>query len=348
MENRDYTLIVILVIVTAVAVSAADAAGIPKKAISTVGQFLETDLPSATVFTDQNNQLTHANAVYMTNTGLVVRNPASTFATTLAGGAVTANETLNLPAITSSDTLGALGLSQTWTGTNTFNALTLGGPLNLAGNTITNTGTLTLPTSTDTLVGRATTDTLTNKAISGSSNTITNVSPTVSLVPGTGTGNQTLIVNAAGNALEYVTDAVAYKTTQTTYSTTTTSDPNLRVATAISTTYSIHAVLFTTISTASDGIGCGVSVPGTSPTVNGIAVLGFTTTTAVSEAVQTTSTTTPINPTTAGTYMMILDGTVTTGSGTAGSVAIQCVSTNTTHKATINVGSYMEVRQIDT
>ena len=40
---------------------------------------------------------------------------------------------------------------------------------------ILNTGTLTLPTSTDTLVGRATTDTLTNKSISGSSNTLTNI-----------------------------------------------------------------------------------------------------------------------------------------------------------------------------
>ena len=46
---------------------------------------------------------------------------------------------------------------------------------------IVNTGTLTLPTSADTLVGRATTDTLTNKTISGSSNTLSNVSLTTAV-----------------------------------------------------------------------------------------------------------------------------------------------------------------------
>jgi len=40
---------------------------------------------------------------------------------------------------------------------------------------ISNTGTLTLPTSTDTLVGRDTTDTLTNKSIDADNNTITNL-----------------------------------------------------------------------------------------------------------------------------------------------------------------------------
>ncbi len=40
---------------------------------------------------------------------------------------------------------------------------------------ITNTGTITLPTATTTLVGRDTTDTLTGKSISGSDNTITNI-----------------------------------------------------------------------------------------------------------------------------------------------------------------------------
>jgi hypothetical protein len=66
--------------------------------------------------------------------------------------------------------------------------------------TITNTGTVTLPTSTDTLVGRATTDTLTNKTISGSSNTITNVSLTTGItgtlpVANGGTGLAALTAN---------------------------------------------------------------------------------------------------------------------------------------------------------
>lgn len=60
----------------------------------------------------------------------------------------------------------------TLTGTQTLTNKTLTAPVI---STITNTGSLTLPTSTDTLVGRATTDTLTNKLISGSTNTLSNI-----------------------------------------------------------------------------------------------------------------------------------------------------------------------------
>ena len=63
----------------------------------------------------------------------------------------------------------------TLAGTETLTNKTLTSPV-IA--TISNTGTLTLPTSTDTLVGRATTDTLTNKTLSGSAaNDVTLKSP---------------------------------------------------------------------------------------------------------------------------------------------------------------------------
>ncbi len=60
----------------------------------------------------------------------------------------------------------------TLTGSQTLTNKTLTTPV-IA--TISNTGTLTLPTSTDTLVGRATTDTLTNKTIDADNNTLSNI-----------------------------------------------------------------------------------------------------------------------------------------------------------------------------
>jgi len=63
----------------------------------------------------------------------------------------------------------------TYTGSETLTNKTLTAPVI---STISNTGTLTLPTSTDTLVGRATTDTLTNKTLT---------SPVIGTIVNTGT-----------------------------------------------------------------------------------------------------------------------------------------------------------------
>jgi hypothetical protein len=49
-----------------------------------------------------------------------INNPTNTFAYTLTPAALAASWALNLPLLTSADTLATLGMTQTWTGTNTF------------------------------------------------------------------------------------------------------------------------------------------------------------------------------------------------------------------------------------
>lgn len=70
------------------------------------------------------------------NSGTIVqRNPASTFATTIDGGAVTTNQTLNLPAINGTDTLASLGKVQTFTAQQSFSQTpTFNSGINTAGN----------------------------------------------------------------------------------------------------------------------------------------------------------------------------------------------------------------------
>jgi len=98
-----------------------------------------------------------------------------------------ANVAISASSIGAVTTINGTANEITSTGTTTV-TLSLPSALTFTGKTITggtysspnialiiNSGTLTLPTSTDTLVGRATTDTLTNKSISGSTNTLTNI-----------------------------------------------------------------------------------------------------------------------------------------------------------------------------
>lgn len=98
------------------------------------------------------------------------------------GDGASGNPTLSLPS--------AITLTgKTLTG-GTFSSPTLTTPVI---STISNTGTLTLPTSTDTLVGRATTDTLTNKTLT----TPTLNSPTLT-APVLGTPASGNLVNCSG------------------------------------------------------------------------------------------------------------------------------------------------------
>ena len=102
-------------------------------------------------------------------------------ATDLTGNTLTATDKL---LVSDGGTEGRINLSQIDTlfagTTQTLTNKTLTTPTI---SSITNSGTLTLPTSTDTLVGRATTDTLTNKTISGASNSLSTVSYTHLTLP---------------------------------------------------------------------------------------------------------------------------------------------------------------------
>lgn len=121
-----------------------------------------------------NASLTNSSVTY---NGVTVALGASGTITATTTNALTVGTGLQLNSGTTFDGSAARTISidstvVTLTGSQTLTNKTLTAPVI---STIVNSGTLTLPTSTDTLVGRATTDTLTNKTISGSSNTLSNI-----------------------------------------------------------------------------------------------------------------------------------------------------------------------------
>jgi hypothetical protein len=121
---------------------------------------------------------------------------------TTSGTQTLTSKTLTSPSLTT-PTIGSAGtnLSGSSSGTTILKAAA------------TASGTLTLPAATDTLVGKDTTDTLTNKTISGSSNTLTNI-PTSAL---------------ALNGATSVSVAANESTTSTTYTDLTTTTDTVTV-----------------------------------------------------------------------------------------------------------------------
>lgn len=152
---------------------------------------------------------TNAIARYTDTSGVLIKNSPITIADNGDMAGVGTINTLVLP------TSNFVGINDSQTLTNK----TLTSPII---STISNTGTLTLPTSTDTIVGRATTDTLTNKTITSSSNVLGGVTMTLgSDADGDmyyrssnvltrlakGTAAQVLQMNAGATAPEWATPA---------------------------------------------------------------------------------------------------------------------------------------------
>lgn len=115
---------------------------------------------------------------------------------TLTGSEILTNKTLNSPTIDNPTFTGQMtGVELAFSQSIVFEGTTADSyELTLSAGEPTQDRVITLPNATDTLVGRNTQDTLTNKTISGSSNTLTNI-------PNSALTNSSIIVNGSAVSL---------------------------------------------------------------------------------------------------------------------------------------------------
>jgi len=171
---------------------------------------LMTTGSNQTVSANKILKLNGSNVIKTSNTGLIIRNPTSSFATTIAGGAVAGNITLTLPITTT--TLAGLGTTQTWTGVNTMTGLntilvnqaglTIRNPADtfkytIQSSAITADRTLNLPvtTATDTLMtlGVASQNVTNGLLVTGFTNKVINATTTYSVLA----NDDTILVHPA-------------------------------------------------------------------------------------------------------------------------------------------------------
>ena len=193
-------------------------------------------LTLSTAINDVNgNELLRVSATAAAVNEVTLTNAAAGGAPSLSATGDDTNISLNLVAKgTGVVQAGGIPVATT-TGAQTLTNKTLTAPVI---STISNTGTLTFPTSTDTLVGRATTDTLTNKTLTAP----------VMTTPSLGTPASGVLTNCTG----------------------------LPIATGVSGLAALVATFLTTPSSANlaaaltDETGSGVAVFGTAPTITGL------------------------------------------------------------------------------
>jgi len=119
--------VILAVMVLSVAVFAdeADAAGLVKRAISTAGTWLHSDLPAKTVFTNSTNTYDDTKVQTFSDDDIRIADSTGTEFYTFSTGDLGTNKIVSFPALTADDTLSFIGTSQTWTGTQTFTPKTI-------------------------------------------------------------------------------------------------------------------------------------------------------------------------------------------------------------------------------